>query len=126
MESACWRSGSRLTVWDTMIVIAGLAISFWIGLKDLLVSIRFAIEDTSQNPSVPLALHRTALVLSDPVQPVVAVWTLTILVLALSSRSRYRQLAYQPGFVACSSAALAIFIVGPMNFANDQRNFMPG
>lgn len=127
MESPSWRSGSRLTVREAMILVAGLAISLWIELDDLLPSIRTAIDVVAEFPSVRIALYRTAIVLSGPVQPVVAVWTLTILVLALSRcQSRYRQLACQPGFMACGSVALVILIVGPLNFATNRLNLTSG
>ena len=126
MESGSWRSASRFTVRDAMILVAGLAVSFWIRPEHLLPSIRSTIEIMTQNPSVRLALYRIALVLSGPAQPVVAVWTLTILVLALSRHdSRYHRVACQPGFIACSSAALAMLIVSPLNFATKELNLTP-
>jgi hypothetical protein len=126
MESPSWRSASRFTVRDAMILVAGLAVSFWIRPEHLLPSIRSTIQIMTQNRSVRSAPGRIALVLSGPAQPVVAVWTLTILVVALSRRhSRYHRLACQPGFVACSSAALAILIVGPLNFATKELKLTP-
>lgn len=127
MKSATGWAGSQLTVRDVMILVAGAAVSFWITPEHLSVGILKILDSVVRNPSVRLTLYRISRVLSDPVQPIVAVWTLTILVLTLSRRrGPVRRLACQPGFVACSSAALAILIVGSLNLITLKVNTVDG
>jgi hypothetical protein len=110
-----------------MILIGGLGISFWIAGHSLADGIRFSIDYLNETPSLRLAIYRAALLLSRPVQPIVSIWTLTLLILAVArDHSRIRRLACQPGFVACTAAALVILVVGLLNLATLKHNFVTG
>jgi hypothetical protein len=128
MDSTSGLARKRFIVRDAMILAAGLAISLWIDPENELPnSVWYAIEHVTQYPSWRVAIYRIAMLLSGPVQPMVAVWTLTVLILALSRRrGSQRQSANPAGFVACCSAALVILIVGLLDLVTLQLNLTPG
>jgi hypothetical protein len=105
---------------DGMIVVAGAAVSLWAMPMNLPQGIQTAIEVVAEKRSFFLSAHwaHRLLILS---QPIVAVWTLTALVLGFRHRRRsFRRLASQPGFVACSAAFLAMLTVGPVQLASER------
>ena len=123
----------RFTVRDLMIVVAALALSFW------LMPIEFPffqseLQDLAQQSLVRAAARFVRRTLNGQpsgvrnltIQPMVAIWTLTVLLLELLHfRPPLRRVARQPGFAACCAVAMAIALVGSMNFALTYNNYSP-
>jgi hypothetical protein len=116
----------KFTLLHMMIVVAAVAVSLWLRPDDLLPGFERAIEELIRRGSFRLLAYSTRLMLNgDPklfglfsIQPMVAVWTLALLLLELLHfRPPLRRLARQPGFAACCAVALVIVLVGSMNFA---------
>ena len=114
------------TVRDMMIVVGAIAVSLWLSPADLLPIFDRAIDELVRYHSFRLLTHSTRLMVNgDPrlfgffsIQPMVAVWTLALLVLEfLHFRPPLRRLARQPGFAACCAVAVVIVLAGSMNFA---------
>ena len=101
------------TVLDGMIVVAGLAVSLWAMPEGWEDAVRTGIGIVAKVRTVHVAAYRASLLLVYST-PIVAAWTLTVLMLRLRHRpSPLRRLASQPGFVACSAVALTLLLLGP-------------
>lgn len=105
----------RLSLTDLMILVAGAAFSFWLAPEGLAYGMRRMVEIVSESRSVYLATVWSDAILTRT-QPILAAWSLTVLVLALRRGESRRRLARQPGFVACAAAVLVLILVAPMAY----------
>jgi hypothetical protein len=116
---------SNVTLLDGMIAVAGIAISLWLRPVGWETIIPTAIDVVAEYRSARLAIHWSSLFLAKS-QLILAVWTLTVLVLGLRQHRRpLRRLASQPGIVACGAVALTMLILGPLRFINSGPKLSP-
>jgi len=104
----------RFTVRDLMIVVAALALSFW------LMPIEFPffqseLQDLAQQSLVRAAARFVRRTLNGQPSGV----------RNLHFRPPLRRVARQPGFAACCAVAMAIALVGSMNFALLSNSYAP-
>ena len=110
---------------DLMILIAGVAFGIWIVQEGTVPVFRRVIEvllrlGWSRMTAIWIAMFLTT------VQPIVAVWTLTLLTLAYRRRPSTRQLTIRPGPSACLAATLAMLIVVPLSSTMSRINLASG
>jgi hypothetical protein len=119
----------RLTVADSLICIAGLAIGIWVSDIELIPSAKSSLyvpTETWRAHPVRLAWSWGSLIVRHT-QPMAATLTLVLLLLRiLKPRPDLRRLTRQPGFTASFAASLAICIGGALNYATTKATFTPG
>jgi hypothetical protein len=120
----------RLTLADSIVLIAALGIGLWVSRYGLILwlSVLFGGFDRQVWTSRPIALswHWGTLILRHT-QPSVGILTLTVFGLSfVHPRPTLRQMAQQPGFVSCLAASLAIVVGGSLNFATCTTRPNPG
>ncbi len=123
----------KFTLRDLMIVVAALALSFWLWpIWPPFVQSHY--KDLIQRSPVLAAARFARWILNGQpmdvrnltIQPMVAIWTLTALLLELLHfRPPLRRLARQPGFAACCAVAMVIALVGSMNLALSYNSYSP-
>jgi hypothetical protein len=101
-----------------MILTGAIAFACWSGLQELVWSLDphlYGPQPWSWTRLARITLIRTA--------PFASVITMALLFLRLlQPRPSVRRLARQPGFVACLTASLVLFVGGSMTFSGVSRN----
>jgi hypothetical protein len=119
----------RLTVSDSLICIAGLAIGIWLSDIKLIPRAKTSLSiptEAWRAHAVWLAWHWGGLIVRHT-QPMAAVLTLVLLLLrTLKPRPDLRRLTRQPSFTASLAASLAICTGGALNYATTKATFTPG
>ena len=109
-----------------MIVVAAVAVSLWLWPVDLLPYFSAGIGDLVRVGSLRKLVRAIQAMLNGhpeyhgffSIQPMVVVWTLALLVLEwLHFRPPLHRVASQPGFAATCAVALAVVLVGSINYA---------
>jgi hypothetical protein len=114
----------RFGLLDLMIVIAGVAFALWITPETLAPTFGRVIEFAGRDWRSRTWVIWSGLLLVRS-QPIAAVLTLTILVLAYRGSPSYRRLTDHPGSMACMAAVLAILVVAPFSHADTRFGFSP-
>lgn len=113
----------RFNLLDWMILVAGVALGFWVTPEDMRLGIQTAVEVTLRSRSVPIVASWASGIVIHFGQPIAAVATLTILALSLRTRTSLRRLTSRPGFVACLAAMIAVGIGTSLNLGLRPYNF---
>jgi hypothetical protein len=107
----------RFTVLDAMILTGAVAIGCWMGLQELI----WSIAPDDPHPWL-LGVRRVRLILARTAPFASSVTTALLVLRLLRPRPPAIRLARQPGFVACLTASLALFVGGSMTFSTVSRN----
>lgn len=117
----------RLTLFDLMILVAGIAVSLWVLPDGVFQAAENAFQIITGAYVFHVKVQWLSILIVRFTYPVAFIWSLTTLSLALTPPSLpVRKLACRPGFVACGIVVMTMLIAGPLNFAISQHNFIPG